>query len=155
MCFSAYIKAIDVTCVVNNPRTNVVNNPSSPIDNQIAIYLTFFDKLIRYLEFNAMQSTVSLSERDKARLRNVIIRVSYMTVLFDQMIDEGDDRIDERSDFSKPVSKIVNLMSADVHESRNRPISMSKVVELDFILQKMIETHYFNQVDRPWWKFWG
>lgn len=127
----------------------------APTDNQIVVFQKYFDKLIRYLEFHATQNVQTRPVQDLIRLRNSVVRASYVSIIFDQLLVQDPDSISTDYDMSEQVKRIMDLTVGDVYETVQKPVAIATVVAVDDILQSIIEQYYFNQVNRPWWKFWG
>jgi hypothetical protein len=141
--------------------TNVYNfikkdvSVAKPTDNQIDLYQSFLNRLIRYLEFHGADNSATRPAADSGCIRNAVVRASYVTILFDRLLEQDGGSISVEYDMIPQMKQIIALSSDMVHETIRTPVAISTIVEIDHVLQSIIETYYFNQVKRPWWKFWG
>jgi len=126
-----------------------------PTDNQIDLYQAFLNRLIAYLEFHGAAPSTARPAADSNYIRNAVVRASYVTILFDRLLEQDGGSISVEYDMIPQMKQIIALSSDMVHETIRTPAAISTIVEIDHILQSIIETYYFNQVKRPWWKFWG
>lgn len=127
----------------------------APTDNHVDKFICFLTKFIEFLEFHAKVGFATRSIQDRVCITECIARASYTSILLRNMMDRDPDQISSEYDMSLQMHRILDISIEDVDDTAQKPLSISMVVEIDRILQSMIDTYYYNQYNRPWWKFWG